>query len=83
MYPEEIVIPMKGELTENGFVDLTTEAEVENALAKARHHVSCYQFRLRMFSRNSASRMFYLLWKKVLKNQITLPPDLRVLILMQ
>ena len=32
MYPAEIVIPMKGELTENGFTDLTTEAEVENAL---------------------------------------------------
>jgi putative YphP/YqiW family bacilliredoxin len=32
MYPAEIVIPMKGELTENGFADLTTEAEVENAL---------------------------------------------------
>jgi putative YphP/YqiW family bacilliredoxin len=32
MYPPEIVIPMKGELTENGFADLTTESEVENAL---------------------------------------------------
>jgi len=32
MYPAEIVIPMKGELTENGFKDLTTEEEVENAL---------------------------------------------------
>lgn len=32
MYPAEIVIPMKGELTENGFADLTTETEVENAL---------------------------------------------------
>lgn len=32
MYPAEIVIPMKGELTENGFVDLTTEEEVENTL---------------------------------------------------
>jgi len=32
MYPAEIVIPMKGELTENGFADLTTESEVENAL---------------------------------------------------
>jgi putative YphP/YqiW family bacilliredoxin len=32
MYPEEIVIPMKGELTENGFADLTTEADVEKTL---------------------------------------------------
>ncbi len=32
MYPEEIVTPMKGELTENGFSDLTTGDEVENAL---------------------------------------------------
>lgn len=32
MYPEEIVIPMKGELTENGFSDLTTGSDVENAL---------------------------------------------------
>jgi putative YphP/YqiW family bacilliredoxin len=32
MYPAEIVIPMKGELTENGFKDLTTAEEVENAL---------------------------------------------------
>ena len=32
MYPEQIVIPMKGELTENGFSDLTTGSEVENAL---------------------------------------------------
>ncbi|MEO7835158.1 MAG: BrxA/BrxB family bacilliredoxin [Ginsengibacter sp.] len=32
MYPAEIVIPMKGELTENGFADLTSEEEVENAL---------------------------------------------------
>lgn len=32
MYPEEIVIPMKGELTEKGFADLVTEDQVENAL---------------------------------------------------
>lgn len=32
MYPEEIVIPMKGELTENGFADLKTDEQVENAL---------------------------------------------------
>lgn len=32
MYPAEIVIPMKGELTENGFTDLTTAEEAENAL---------------------------------------------------
>lgn len=32
MYPEEIVIPMKGELTESGFADLVTEQQVEDAL---------------------------------------------------
>jgi putative YphP/YqiW family bacilliredoxin len=33
MYPEEIVIPMKEELTENGFVEMLTAAEVDNRLA--------------------------------------------------
>jgi putative YphP/YqiW family bacilliredoxin len=32
MYPEELVIPMKGELTENGFSDLATAEQVENAI---------------------------------------------------
>jgi hypothetical protein len=32
MYPEEIVLPMKAELVDNGFDDLTTAAEVENAI---------------------------------------------------
>ena len=32
MYPEEIVIPMKGELTESGFADLITEQQVEDAI---------------------------------------------------
>ncbi len=34
MYPEEIVIPMKEELTDNGFSELLTAAEVEAQLAK-------------------------------------------------
>lgn len=34
MYPEEIVLPMKEELTENGFEDLKTPEEVEEALSK-------------------------------------------------
>jgi putative YphP/YqiW family bacilliredoxin len=34
MYPEEIVIPMKEELTDNGFVELLSAEEVENQLAK-------------------------------------------------
>ena len=34
MYPEEIVIPMKEELTENGFTELLSSAEVESQLAK-------------------------------------------------
>ncbi len=32
MYPEEIVIPMKEELTENGFTELLTPGDVENVL---------------------------------------------------
>lgn len=34
MYPEEIVIPMKEELTENGFAELLTAEAVENKLAE-------------------------------------------------
>lgn len=34
MYPQEIVLPMKEELTENGFSELLTSAEVENQLKK-------------------------------------------------
>ncbi len=35
MYPEEIVIPMKEELTENGFVEMLTATDVDNKLADA------------------------------------------------
>ena len=34
MYPEEIVIPMKEELTENGFTELLSSSEVEAQIAK-------------------------------------------------
>ncbi len=34
MYPEEIVIPMKEELTEHGFSELLSASEVENQLSK-------------------------------------------------
>ncbi len=34
MYPEEIVIPMKEELTDNGFSELLTPSDVETQLAK-------------------------------------------------
>ena len=34
MYPEEIVLPMKEELTENGFEELLTPQEVNEALSK-------------------------------------------------
>jgi putative YphP/YqiW family bacilliredoxin len=34
MYPEEIVIPMKEELTEHGFSELLTPEEVEEQLSK-------------------------------------------------
>ena len=33
MYPEEIVLPMKAELVENGFEDLTTAQEVTDAVS--------------------------------------------------
>lgn len=35
MYPEEIVIPMKEELTENGFTELLTPIDVETQLSKS------------------------------------------------
>lgn len=35
MYPEELVIPMKAELTENGFADLTTPEQVQEALKQS------------------------------------------------
>lgn len=34
MYPEEIVIPFKEELTENGFAELVTPGEVDKAVAE-------------------------------------------------
>lgn len=34
MYPEEIVIPMKEELTDNGFSELLTAQAVESQLTK-------------------------------------------------
>lgn len=34
MYPEQIVIPMKEELTQKGFEDLTTADSVDSALSK-------------------------------------------------
>ena len=34
MYPEEIVIPMKEELTENGFTELVTNNEVDKAVSE-------------------------------------------------
>ena len=32
MYPEEIVIPMKEELTENGFVEMLTASDVDTKI---------------------------------------------------
>lgn len=34
MYPEDLVMPMKAELTNKGFEDLTSAAAVENAIKK-------------------------------------------------
>ncbi|MBU4538788.1 MAG: BrxA/BrxB family bacilliredoxin [Weeksellaceae bacterium] len=34
MYPEELVMPMKAELTDKGFQDLRTPEEVNNAIKK-------------------------------------------------
>jgi putative YphP/YqiW family bacilliredoxin len=35
MYPSDIVLPMKGELTSNGFEDLATPVSVDDALKKS------------------------------------------------
>ncbi len=35
MYPADLVLPMKAELTDKGFEDLTTPAEVDNALKQS------------------------------------------------
>lgn len=35
MYPEEIVMPMKAQLTDKGFEDLNSSEKVENALKQA------------------------------------------------
>lgn len=34
MYPKEIVVPMKSELTSHGFIDLETPADVDVAMSK-------------------------------------------------
>jgi putative YphP/YqiW family bacilliredoxin len=34
MYPQELVIPFKRELTENGFTELTSNEEVDNTLSE-------------------------------------------------
>ncbi|WP_447951546.1 BrxA/BrxB family bacilliredoxin [Chryseobacterium koreense] len=34
MYPEDLVMPMKHELTDKGFQDLTTPEEVDNAIKR-------------------------------------------------
>ncbi len=34
MYPAQIVMPMKGELTERGFADLVTDQAVDNTIAE-------------------------------------------------
>jgi putative YphP/YqiW family bacilliredoxin len=51
MYPEEIVVPMKGELTENGFTELLTATEVDTQLNKKGNHFGNDQFCLWLFSR--------------------------------
>ncbi|MFN7274028.1 MAG: BrxA/BrxB family bacilliredoxin, partial [Bacteroidota bacterium] len=35
MYPAEIVLPMKAELTDNGFDEMTNREEVESTLQKS------------------------------------------------
>ena len=35
MYPEHLVVPMKEELTENGFIEMLTADQVENTLTAA------------------------------------------------
>lgn len=35
MYPAQIVMPMKGELTQKGFADLVTDEAVDNAISES------------------------------------------------
>jgi hypothetical protein len=55
MYPSEIVIPMKEELTDNGFNEMKTPQEVDDQLKPARHNISNDQLRLRLLGRISST----------------------------
>ena len=44
MYPAELVMPMKAELTDKGFQDLTTPEQVNDALKTIRNYSSNGKF---------------------------------------
>ncbi len=49
MYPEQLVIPMKEELTENGFSELKTPEEVIKSIGIQGHNPGSDKFGLRLF----------------------------------
>ena len=58
MYPEQIVIPMKEELTENGFTELVTGDEVDKAIAEEGTALVFIEFGVWLFSRHCKTRSF-------------------------
>ena len=56
MYPAELVLPMKEELTENGFTELLTPDAVEEQLKQEGTTLGDDQFSLWMFRRHRPSR---------------------------
>ncbi len=56
MYPAEIVMPMKGELVEQGFADLKTPEAVDEAMKQSGTTLLDDQFCLRLFCRYCSSR---------------------------
>lgn len=82
MYPEEIVIPMKEELTENGFTELLTSNDVETKLAENGTTLVMINS-VCGCSAGTARPGTLLAVQKATKNQIILLPVLPVLIMMQ
>jgi Protein of unknown function (DUF1094). len=58
MYPEEIVVPMKEELTEHGFTELLTASEVDDQAFQRRDNSCNDKLCLRLFSRFCKTRSY-------------------------
>ena len=56
MYPAEIVVPMKAELTDNGFEEMNTAGDVDNSLRKRRNHAGDGKLGMRLRGWRSAPR---------------------------